>query len=291
MRWFVSAIVVLALVAGLWWLEHRQQAELAPEPDVDIPTEPEEAVPRYPLPQSEPRQAPATAEPKADESRTEPEARPEPPPSLPGLNESDAAARRTLSNLLGNDFVEQWVKPEFVISRMVAIVNSLDGAAPALKAWPLNPLDSEPATEEQPEGEALLWTKANAERYAALVDAIASLPPEQAAAMYRRYYPLFQQAWDELGESEPYFNDRLIDIIDHLLASPEVELPFEVVPYEGRLRFGDTSLQEASWGRKLLMRMGKENAGKTKEWLRHFRNALVEQNRVSASTARSRAGA
>lgn len=280
MRWLISAIVVLALVAGLWWMEQRQQAELVPKTDVDLSAEPEEAAPRYPLPQTEPRPVLETEEPAGGEIQAEPDERAggriEPLP-LPDLAESDAAARRTLSNLLGNDFVEQWVKPEFIVSRTAAIVNSLDGAAPALKAWPLNPLDSEPVTEERADGEVLLWTAANAERYAATVDALNAVPPQQAAARYRRYYPLFQQAWDELGEPEPYFNDRLIDIIDHLLATPEVELPFEVVPFEGRLHFADESLQEASWGRKLLIRMGKENAGKTKEWLRNFRNAVTEQ--------------
>lgn len=285
MRWIISVLVVLALAAGLWWMGQRQQGELAPELDADTPAGPEDVAPRYPLPEPEPRPTPETGAPTGGESPTGPAERPEAGTesqvSLPDLADSDEAANQALSNLLGNDFVEQRIKPEFVISRSVAVVNSFDGPAPALKAWPLKPLDSEPATEERQDGEALRWTAANAERYNAMIDALESVAPDRAAAIYRRYYPLFQQAWEELGESEPYFNDRVIDIIDHLLATPEIELPFEVVPYEGRLRFADESLQDASWGHKLLMRMGKQNAGKTKEWLRNFRNAVTEQAETS----------
>jgi hypothetical protein len=203
-------------------------------------------------------------------------------PPLPGLAESDEPVRQVLSDLLGDGFVARWVKPEFVISRTVATVNNLDGDAPALKTWPLAPLDSEPLTEQQPGSETLLWTPGNAERYAAMVSPLQTVSPDEAAQLYGRYYPLFEQAWDELGESEPYFNDRLIDVIDHLLATPAVELPFEVVPYEGRLHFADEALQEASWGRKLLMRMGPEHAGRVKAWLRRFRSAATDADDPAA---------
>lgn len=279
MRWIVSLIVVLALVAGLWWMEQQRQAELALKPDVSLPAEPREPEPRYPLPQPEPQPAPAMEEPIRDETRAQREpaaVEPEARPPLPELPESDEAVLEALSGLIGSDLVEHWVRPEFVISRTVVIVNSLDGPAPALKSWPIMPLDSEPITEERQDGDTLLWTTANAERYAMPITALESVPPAQAAALYGRYYPLFQQAWDELGENEPHFNDRLIDVVDHLLAASELELPFEVVPHEGRMHFADEALQEESWGRKLLMRMGTEQAGTVKEWLRKFRNAIVQ---------------
>lgn len=139
----------------------------------------------------------------------------------------------------------------------------------------MRPLDSEPLTAALADSDSLAWTPANAQRYTGMVSALASVPPEQAAARHGRYYPLFQQAWEELGENEPFFNDRLIDVIDHLLATPEVELPFEVIPFEGRLHFADEALQGESWGRKLLVRMGTEQSGRIKEWLRSFRNAIT----------------
>jgi len=286
MRWTISVLLVLALVAGLWWLEQRQQAELTPSPELELSAQEQAPAPRYPLPEPEPGRV---TTPPVDRDREQPpgdlppsEAEAESPP-LPELADSDAELLESLSGLIGNDFVQRWVKPEFVIERSVALVNSLDGDAPALRIRPLNTLDSEPATRAHADADTLLWTEANSQRYDALVATLESVPPEAAAALYNRYYPLFQQAWVALGESEPYFNDRLVDVIDHLLATPHVELPFEVQLYEGRLHFADPSLQEQSWGRKLLLRMGPSGAGRVKDWLRQFGNELATDSSPAAS--------
>lgn len=283
MRWFLSILVVLVLVAGLWWMEQRRQAELRPEAEVDIAAEPALPEPRHPLPKAEVNPLPSTDD--GGDAQSGGQAEVEPLPPLPDLAESDEAALEALSALFGNDFVRQWVKPEFVISRSVAVINSLDGEAPALKTRPLEAPNAEWQTEEIEEEETLLWTEANSQRYDTLVDTLESVPPETAAALYARHYPLFQQAWEELGETEPHFNDRLIDIIEHLLASPEVALPFEVTPHEGRLHFADESLQGASWGHKLLIRTGTEHARKIKEWLRQFRTAVTGNEKTAYNNA------
>ncbi|MDZ7790734.1 MAG: DUF3014 domain-containing protein [Xanthomonadales bacterium] len=285
MRWFVSIIIVLALVAGLWWMEQKRQAALVPEARLDIPAEAEQPEPRYPLPKPERHPAPSpdspTGEREAPRQPAEPAREPQPP--LPELAGSDETALDALAGLFGSEFVEQRIKPEFVISRTVAIVNSLEGAAPALKTWPVDTLDPEPATEAQSDGDTLHWTQENTERYDTWMNALETLPPEEAAALYARYYPLFQQAWNELGETEPHFNDRLIDIVDHLLATPEIGLPIEVIPYEGRLQFADEALEEQSWGRKLLIRMGPAHADKVTDWLRAFRRAVIQSPSATQS--------
>lgn len=278
MKWFVGAILALALVGILWWMEQQRQAELTPEASPDTQAEPRQPEPRHPLPKPEIHHAPGVEEGPEEDGQVEAEQSEVEPQPLPRLADSDAEALQILSGMLGKDFVERWVKPEFVIPRAVAIVNSLDGQSPALKTWPLRPLESKPRTGEiEGEEDTLLWAVANAGRYAELIAALESVPPEQAAARYARFYPLFERAWGELGESEPYFNDRLIDVIDHLLATPQPALPFEVVPHEGRLHFADESLQSESWGRKLLIRMGTEHAGRVKEWLQRFRDAAVRE--------------
>lgn len=280
MRWIISAVVVLALVAGLWWMEQRQQAELAPEPGLDLPESAEKPEPRYPLPEPEPQPEQAPTETPDTSERSEPEDQPEPEPRapLPTLAESDSAVVDELGDLVGSEWVQRWIRPEFVISRTVAIVNSLDGDAPALKTRPLSTLDTEPVTRQTDTGDTLLWTEANAERYAGLIAALDSVTPKEAAQRYGRYYPLFQQAWEELGEPEPYFNDRLIDVVDHLLATPDIKPPIPVTPYEGRLIFSDPALEELSWGRKVLVRMGPSHANIVKNWLRAFRRNVTDSN-------------
>ena len=47
-------------------------------------------------------------------------------------------------------------------------------------------------------------------------------------ALYVRLYPLFQRAYEELGYPGQYFNDRVVEVIDSLLATPNVTEPIKV---------------------------------------------------------------
>ena len=78
-------------------------------------------------------------------------------------------------------------------------------------------------------------------------------------ATYVQLYPLFQAAYQELGYPNGYFNDRLIQAIDDMLAAPDVAAPKLAQPkvlYE----FADPALENLSAGQKILVRMGPENA-------------------------------
>jgi len=257
--------------------EREEFSEQAP--NGEIAAEPQRPEPRHPLPKPEMQPAPTVEqsndEPSQSSSADRPGPNPESSPPLPDLAASDEPAVEVLTEWVGPEFVQRFIKPQFVIPRTVAIVNTLDDSAPTLKAWPVNPLGTDPRTREIEGGDGLLWTRANAARYDDWLEALEAVPAEEAAARYARWYPLFQRAWEELGEDEPWFNDRLIDVIDHLLATPAVALPFPVVAYEGRFNFADEALQEQSWGRKIITRMGPEHADRVKAWLQQFRNAAV----------------
>ncbi|WP_369294215.1 DUF3014 domain-containing protein [Klebsiella pneumoniae] len=49
------------------------------------------------------------------------------------------------------------------------------------------------------------------------------------------------------------------------------------------MQFADPSLQEQSWGRKLLLRMGPSGAGRVKDWLRLFGFELSSESSPAAS--------
>jgi len=52
-----------------------------------------------------------------------------------------------------------------------------------------------------------------------------TLDNHKLIAVYVEYYPLFQQAYDDLGYPSAYFNDRLVEVIDHLLETPDTKDP------------------------------------------------------------------
>ena len=91
------------------------------------------------------------------------------------------------------------------------------------------------------------------------------------------YYPLFQEAYANLGHPPEYFNDRLIEVIDHLLATPELQDPIALARPNVQFEYADPNLEARSAGQKALIRMGRENATVIKNKLRDVRAALIAQ--------------
>jgi hypothetical protein len=89
------------------------------------------------------------------------------------------------------------------------------------------------------------------------------------------YYPLFQQAYRELGYPDGYFNDRLVVVIDHLLQTPDVTQPVALTQPNVMYEYADPALESRSAGQKLLLRSGPENETAIKAKLREIRAALT----------------
>ncbi len=90
---------------------------------------------------------------------------------------------------------------------------------------------------------------------------------------YRRYAPLFQQAWEENGGAGS-FNDRLLEVLDNLLSTPDVPGPVYLTKPEAVYLFEDPELEAMTAGQKVLVRMGSANAAVVKEKLAELRAEL-----------------
>jgi len=106
---------------------------------------------------------------------------------------------------------------------------------------------------------------------------VKSTDPKALAAVYFRLYPLFQQAYENLGYPGKYFNDRMVLAIDSLLATPDVQGPIELVRPKVFYQFADPKLEALPAGQKLLIRMGPQNASIIKAKLQQFRAAITAQ--------------
>lgn len=261
-RLSVALLVVLALALGVWWYNQRQIEEADDTLPVIAPVE--EPVPppvRFPVPESE--SGPVEAEPGP---------RPDPRPPLPPLEDSDQDILEVLSETFDDEALETWLVPERIVERTVLFIHSLDGPAIPLRLRPGQHVPGLPAISE--DDDTLIWNPANAARYRSLVEVMQATDIEALTELYFSYYPLFQEAYAELGTSDVYFNDRLVDVIDHLLGAPRVPAEFEVERPEVLYQFADPALEAESWGRKILMRMGPDNAEAVKAWLRELREQV-----------------
>jgi hypothetical protein len=115
-------------------------------------------------------------------------------------------------------------------------------------------------------------------RYDALVAQIYYADLDAVYDTYQRFYPLFQKSYERLGYPDAYFNDRLVEVIDHLVTTPMPEGPIVLTRPNVLYEFADPDLEALSSGQKLLLRMGPDNSATLKRILGKFRSRLTASN-------------
>ncbi|MBV8974228.1 MAG: DUF3014 domain-containing protein [Sinobacteraceae bacterium] len=256
LMWLVGAVVAAAIAAGGWyWYAGRAR------PVVEAPPLPRAAS------QPAPSEAPSIAHPIPGAAAGS--------AALPALNDSDAVVRDSLAGVLGRGPIAQFLVPQNVVRHIVVTVDNLPRRKVAVELRPVKPTPGQAVVA----GRADMTTlgEANFERYAPLVKVVQGTDVKALAVVYERLYPLFQQAYEDLGYPGKYFNDRLVEVIDHLLQTPEVPAPIPLLQPKVFWEYADPNLENRSAGQKLLMRMGPQNARILKAKLREFRAEILKK--------------
>ena len=254
--WLIGIVVAAAIAfAGWYWYASRQH------PAAATPVVPAAAPPPV---STEPQISHPIAADNAAASA-----------ALPALNDSDQVVHDSLAGVLGRHPVEQFLVPQNIVRHLVATVDNLPRRKVAVDLRPVKPTPGQTATATQ--GEITTLSDANFERYAPLVRVVQATDVKALALVYERLYPLLQQSYEDLGYPGKYFNDRLVEVIDHLLQAPEVSAPIKVVQPKVFYEYADADLESRSAGQKLLIRMGPANARALKAKLREFRAEIVKK--------------
>jgi hypothetical protein len=191
---------------------------------------------------------------------------------LPALNDSDPAVKEGLVSLIGANAM-QYVVPEDLVRHVVVTLDNLPRQkAPAAKR-PTAPVPGAFLVQGD-ELHATLDPK-NFERYDSMVNVVRKLDMQQVADTYFHFYPLFQNAYQNLGYPNGYFNDRLVQVIDSLLATPEPSGTIELTRPNVLYTFADPNLEALPAGQKLLLRMGPDNAAVVKTKLKALRAIIT----------------
>jgi len=256
------AVVAVAVVAGgafLWSQREKPAPAPAAEPAPRVAASPP---------------APAASEPAIRYPVEAAASAPAAPADLPG----------TLAELFGRKAVTSIFQLDDFPRRVVATVDNLGRAQAPSRLWPVNPAPGRFTVEHRDGGDVI--GADNAGRYTPLVSLAESVDMRRVAAAYARFYPLFQKAYEDLGFPRRYFNDRLVEVIDQLLATPEFEAPLKVhlPPIHGPVRperpwvlyeFDDPALQSMTAGQKMLLRMGPVNERRLKAKLAELRRLVT----------------
>ena len=193
------------------------------------------------------------------------------PQALPALDGSDEFTMNELITLLGQPFVQKHLVPQNLIRNIVVTIDNLPRKKFSQNRNPVVPIAGQ--IDSQSDVTTTLGPAQYA-RYDEFMQGVMAVDTKQLVAVYFKLYPLFQEAYKSLGYPNSYFNDRLVTVIDHLIATPYAKEPVELVNGPGIYQFADPALESLSAGQKIIVRMGPENGAKARAKLKEIR-ALV----------------
>lgn len=284
----VLVVAALGLGAYYWWQSRQTPAFVTTELEVPTVVVAEPAPLAVPTPVPEPAasapvapvvQFPIKAPAVVLETGNE---------ALPALADAQPYISSALTDLLGRRNVLTFLQLDIFARRLVATVDNLSRSHAPLTMWPINPTPGRFTT--LMEGDSLdaasVISPDNGLRYTPLVLFIESVNTPTAVALYTRLYPLFQQAYEELGYPGRYFNDRFVAVLDHLMAVPVQSGPIHVSlvevkgPYPSlrpwvRYEFSNPALEALSSGQKMLVRTGPVNHRRLNSKLLELRTLLA----------------
>ena len=173
--------------------------------------------------------------------------------------------------------------------RLVATVDNLGRERAPSIVWPVNPTAGRFTV--LPQAEMAAISADNGARYTPFVLLAETVNIEHVVDLYARLYPLLQSAYQELGCPSLSFNDRLLEVLDLLLATPEPAVPVKLdlleirgpVPSQRpwvRYQFADPALEGLAAGQKILIRMGPVNERRLKGKLREIRHLIAARSRI-----------
>ena len=267
---FVALALVVAVVATIYvWRELQR------------PVVPSPATPGNAQPEAEataPPPAPAIRHPIEDAGAPADPAMP-----LPELAQSDAVLASALATALAGLPLDKVLVTEGLVRRFVVTVDNLPRKSVPARVRPVQPAPGLVAIEQR--GDARVLGEANAARYANHMRVLDGANTDALVALYVRYYPLFQEAYRELGYPNGYFNDRMVEAIDSLLATPELHGPIGLVQPRVLYEFADPGLEALPAGRRRCCGSGPPTRRASRRSSARFARALPARQRADAAFA------
>lgn len=246
-----ATAAALAIIAGgYFWLRDRPAAT---PPPAQVAEQPLPAADHYPVPDATPEQRAA----------------------LPELNASDATVLDELKSLFSVEGIAKHLVPQDVVRHAVATIDNLPRKKIAERLKPITPTTGKFLVSGSEDAPTL--SADNAARYRSFVQMVNAADMQKVAAGYFRLYPLFQEAYVDLGYPSGYFNDRLVEVLDNLLATPDVSGPIALTQPGVMYEYADPALENLSAGQKAILRSGSENSAILKTKLRELREAVAKK--------------
>lgn len=262
----IVVVVLIAVAAAFFLLRDKTEKPASQSTPVAV-------TPQVPV------EEPEAVQPETIYEPPQPIQQPDP---LPNLNESDSSVLAALKELRGESLISL-VVPQEVIRKFVLAVNGVaEGKVvyeyrPIVSPPPPFPVEKFAVTIDGNPVEQQRIAGSNYARYETYVSTLALLDMDSVVALYKRFYPLLEEAFKELGLKKSNFHSVMIAALDNILAAPDVQGDILLVQPKVFYHFADPALEKMPQTHKLMVRMGPENARSVKASLRQLRAKLLTQ--------------
>lgn len=271
--WFYglfSLVLIVAVIGTYFWLiskDEHQPVVTAVAPPVNIQQDETLSSPIFEQDSVVEIQPPAA-------QNAEPAAQP-----LPELNRSDADIIASLSALRSSTQWLDLLNKEEIARKFVRAVYNLEQGSVVSKHRPTEALSSPFVVEKlgRSDPQRYLISSNNDRRYQPYIAALEAIEPALLVSLYRRYSPLLEQAFAELGVPDKKFDDVMLAAIDRVLAAPSINDNERIVVRPAVMYvFEDPALEALPPVHKLMLRMGQDNAQRLKSRMASLRAEWVD---------------
>lgn len=273
--WIPAIFIMLAIVVALYFWLKSEEPQIE-SPAVSEPQLPEQVGPpkiQFPVPvvpvESVPVEIPSAG---SSEQVEEIEKTP------PELATPELPIEEQFTFLFDWREYGQLFLTEALINHFVVTVDNMTGPKLPQKFAFTQPPAGKFMVQKDAEDSQYLDPK-NYDRYTKFVQFAEAADVKKFVTFYVKHYPVFQSAYEELGYPDRYFNDRFVEVIDHVLTTPDVREPLKLDQPKVYYTFVDPKLEALSAGQKILIRIGPGNAAKVKVKLLKLRQALATLGR------------
>ena len=243
----IAGVVVLT---GIWPKEAAVTAEPVPiAPTVSAP--PAEDMPPINVPE----------EPVSPAVILPPEPTVEP---LPSLFESDDPVRDALADIPLGTAGQQYLMPNNIIERSASLIYLTAQGDVPYKLVPIaRPKAKFPIVDD---GTQVVADPDGFTRYDPITGWIESLDAAALVDAFAGFLPLFREAWGFYGEDPNYFDLAVVETLDTIVATPEIDITEErLIRKEAVWIYEDPGIESLAPVQKQLLRMGPRNASAVKQ--------------------------
>jgi hypothetical protein len=245
--------------------------------DYGEPTVPEELVMVQPpvAPAPAPIESEATAAPIAAPVVTE--VQPKIPPAPVVTEETgDRYARESIDTVNGGKALTQFVAGDYVVERVVAIIDALRRGEVPYKLLPVGkPSTTFPISDN---GLRVTLDTAGFSRYDGFAQWVGGLDTPALISLLNDYERIATQALTRMGVTDFDIRSALLAATTQILSTPQVAVDAELMRREANWVYMDPELEALSSLQKQVLRMGPENADIVQQKARDIRGALLEDD-------------